>query len=94
MVERFWKPAYDLVKKNNKQLFWGTWDSNPGPNDRWPTHHPLRHLPVFVNIITSEYNIWKISNMLKNKQKRAYFELSTQRLTRPSSSLFVPVKNK
>ena len=27
----FGKAAQEHVKEKNKQLFWGTWDSNPGP---------------------------------------------------------------
>ena len=45
-------------------MFWGTWDSNPGPNAHWTLTQPLHQHLIIVSIIRSNYNIHKSINML------------------------------
>ena len=57
MVEHFLKPACDYVKENNNKNFWGTWDSNPGPNGHMLARSPLQPPALVVIRIEREYYI-------------------------------------
>ena len=67
------KACMGLHKEKIETIIWGTWDSNPGPNDSMPARPPLHQLARFVSKITSNYYIKKhITNAVK-QIKRAWF---------------------
>ena len=51
-------------------MFWGTWDSNPGPNASRPTRLPPNQAAPIVNVMDKLYYIKKASNILENKKMR------------------------
>ena len=57
-------------------MFWGTWDSNPGPNVHKPTPQPLNQSASFVSGLDNNEYISKTIIMPEKKIKARDFQRS------------------
>ena len=53
----------------NRNKYWGTWESNPGPSGYQTHHPPLRHSLASDITIAINYNIQKSKHVLENKTR-------------------------
>ena len=75
-MKPFMKPAQEYMKKRNKQIFWGTWDSNPGPNDHTPMLWPTElHVSIIIKT-KRNYYMGKQQHMPEKNIKHAIFEMN------------------
>ena len=54
----YFEHCVGIPEEKKKQMCWGTWDSNPGPNGSFTNALPAELLVLFVNKINNEYYMY------------------------------------